>query len=140
MDRRRTTVQLAGVLGALGIAAGAFGAHALAGSLDAPSRAIYETAVRYHLLHALALLVVGCGPESLWRSRWCSGGCSAWLAGIAVFCGTLYSLALGAPRWLGAVTPIGGLSLIAGWLAVALAARDTAWHSEDRGGEARGGS
>lgn len=121
MGRERTIVAAA-VLGACGVLAGAFGAHALGASLEPGARTIYETAVRYHLVHAVAALSVGCGPTALWEEPWCARGCAAWFAGIALFAGSLYLLALGAPRWLGAITPLGGLALVAGWLAVALAA------------------
>ena len=106
----------------LAVAAGAFGAHALRARLDAPALAVWETAARYHMYHALALLAV-----ALAAGRWPGGGWAApgWLftAGIVVFCGSLYLLAFTGIRWLGAITPIGGLCFLAGWVALALAAR-----------------
>ncbi len=107
------------VLGGLGVALGAFGAHGLAERIAPDRLAIYETGVRYQLVHALALLAVA----ALCREG--SGNRPAWLfvAGVVVFSGTLYALALGGPRWLGAVTPLGGLALIGGWIALALAVR-----------------
>jgi uncharacterized membrane protein YgdD (TMEM256/DUF423 family) len=108
------------VLAALAVAAGAFGAHALGARLSPDRLATWETAARYHMYHALALLLVG-----LLSARW-SGAlldAAGWLfmAGIVVFGGTVYALALGAPRWLGAVTPLGGLAFIVGWVVLALA-------------------
>jgi uncharacterized membrane protein YgdD (TMEM256/DUF423 family) len=107
------------------VAAGAFGAHALRARLDAPALAVWETAARYNMYHALALLAV-----ALAAGRWPGGGwpLAGWLftAGIAVFCGSLYLLAFTGIRWLGAITPIGGLCFLAGWVALALAARGAA--------------
>lgn len=108
------------LLAAVAVAAGAFGAHALADRLTPERLATWETAARYHMVHSLALVMVG-----LIGARWPSAtlNTAGWLfvAGILIFGGTVYALALGGPRWLGAVTPLGGLSLIAGWLALALA-------------------
>ncbi|HYJ79903.1 MAG TPA: DUF423 domain-containing protein [Longimicrobiaceae bacterium] len=105
---------------ALGVAAGAFGAHALRARLPADLLAVFETAARYQLYHALALLAV-----ALAAARWPAGGWAAagWLftAGIVVFSGSLYLLALTGTRWLGAVTPFGGLCFLAGWAALAVA-------------------
>lgn len=110
------------VLGALGafvaVAAGAFGAHALRARLDAPMLAVFETGVRYQMYHALALLALA------WAlTRWPHGALVAagWLfiGGTVVFSGSLYVLTLSGVRWLGAVTPIGGTALLAGWLCVA---------------------
>lgn len=106
----------------LAVAAGAFGAHALRARLGPEMLAVWETAARYHMYHALALLGV-----ALAAARWPAGGwaASAWLfaAGIVVFSGSLYLLALTGARWLGAVTPLGGLCLLAGWIALLLAGR-----------------
>jgi uncharacterized membrane protein YgdD (TMEM256/DUF423 family) len=106
----------------LAVGAGAFGAHALRGRIDADLLPVFETAARYHMYHALALLAV-----ALAAWRWPQGGWSlpGWLfvAGIVVFSGSLYLLALTGVRWLGAVTPIGGVCFLAGWVALALAGR-----------------
>ena len=109
---------VAGLLGALGVLAGAFGAHALRERLDAASLGTFETAARYHLIHALAATLAA------HRSGSSVGGAArragwAFVVGVLVFAGTLYALALGGPRWLGAVTPLGGTALIAGWIALA---------------------
>ena len=109
---------LGAVCGALGVAFGAFGAHALRGTLDEVALHTWHTAVEYQLWHALALLIVALAlPPSRWRTL----GGFAFAAGIALFCGSLYALALGAPRIVGAITPFGGIALIGGWLAAAAA-------------------
>ena len=109
------------ILCGLGVVLGAFGAHALAGRLSSDMLAVFETGVRYHFIHAIGLLAVAWAA-----SRWPSGlvGVSGWLfvAGIVIFSGSLYLLALTGARWLGAITPIGGLCMIAGWLALAVGA------------------
>lgn len=108
------------MLAAVAVAAGAFGAHALQARLTPDRLATWETAARYHMYHALALVLLG-----LVGARWPSPLLTAagWLfvAGTLIFAGTVYALALGAPRWLGAVTPLGGMALIAAWLAMAVA-------------------
>ncbi|MCB9730593.1 MAG: DUF423 domain-containing protein [Deltaproteobacteria bacterium] len=111
---------LGAILGALGVAAGAFGAHALRARLEARQLEIWETAARYQLFHAVALVFVG-----LWLARGATtsgrvaGG--AMLAGTVIFSGSLYLLVLTGRTWLGAITPVGGVLLIVGWVALALA-------------------
>jgi uncharacterized membrane protein YgdD (TMEM256/DUF423 family) len=121
----RTFWTLGCVFGFLAVAAGAFGAHALRARLGPEMLAVWETAARYQMYHALAVLAV-----ALAAPRWPAGAWSAagWLftVGIAVFCGSLYLLAFTGTRWLGAITPIGGLCFLAGWVALALAARGAA--------------
>jgi uncharacterized membrane protein YgdD (TMEM256/DUF423 family) len=116
----RTFALIGAVLGFLGVAAGAFGAHALRARLSPEDLAIFETAARYQMYHALALLGVAWAA-----SRWPGGATTAsgWLllGGTLVFSGSLYLLVLTGARWLGAVTPIGGLALLAGWAALAWA-------------------
>ena len=107
--------------GAMAVALGAFGAHALKSRVSVELLAIFETGVRYHMYHALALLAVA------WAAtRWPGPSITAagWLfvAGILVFSGSLYLMTFTGARWLGAITPIGGLCLIAGWLALAASA------------------
>jgi uncharacterized membrane protein YgdD (TMEM256/DUF423 family) len=117
----RTFFALGALLGGLGVAAGAFGAHALQTRLAPDRLELFELAARYQMIHALALIAAAWAAE-----RWPSGltTASGWLlvVGVLIFCGTIYALAFGAPRILGAVTPIGGLSLILGWLLMAVAA------------------
>jgi uncharacterized membrane protein YgdD (TMEM256/DUF423 family) len=96
---------------------GAFGAHGLKSRLSAEMLAVWQTAVQYHAWHALGLLAVGL----LLPSPWSRAAGLLLVAGIVLFSGSLYALALGAPRVLGAVTPFGGLALIAGWLSFAAA-------------------
>jgi uncharacterized membrane protein YgdD (TMEM256/DUF423 family) len=105
---------------ALAVVLGAFGAHGLRGRLDAYSMGVYERAVFYQFVHALGLLIVPLFMRAGVLSEW-AGHLVCWLllAGILIFCGTLYILAVSGVRALGAVTPIGGLSFIAGWLALA---------------------
>lgn len=99
---------------------GAFGAHGLRGRLDAYSIGIYERAVFYHFIHALGLLVVPLlGRAGTLAPSSVSWVCALLLAGILIFSGSLYALALTGIRTLGAVTPIGGVSFIAAWLLLA---------------------
>ena len=91
----------------LGVALGAFGAHALKDKLDARGHEVWRTAVLYHLVHAVAIYARG---QQAWL----------FLAGIVVFSGSLYLLALTGQSWLGALTPVGGLLFLAGWLRAAL--------------------
>jgi len=105
---------------------GAFGAHALRGRLDPDALAIYQTAVQYHFWHALGMLGVGA-----LMLQWPTSGRLGWvagllLAGLVLFCGTLYALALTGATWLGMVTPIGGLAFIAAWLVLA----SVAWYHQ----------
>ncbi|NID16799.1 DUF423 domain-containing protein [Luteibacter yeojuensis] len=111
---------LVGLAGASAVAFGAFGAHALRATLDAAALATWHTGVEYHFWHALALFVAVAGlPEG--RAR--KFAIASFAAGIVLFSGSLYALALGAPRMVGAITPIGGVAFIAGWLALVSALR-----------------
>ncbi|MCC6349619.1 MAG: DUF423 domain-containing protein [Candidatus Eisenbacteria bacterium] len=110
------------LLGLLGVAAGAFGAHALRGRLDPGMLQVFETAARYQLVHALALLFAGAKLQGTPRPA-LTAACWLLLAGVVIFSGSLYALVLTGTRLWGAVTPIGGLCLMAGWLALALAFR-----------------
>ncbi len=108
--------------GGLAVALGAFGAHALRGRLGEDLLATFEIGVRYQLYHALALLAVAFAI-----GRWPASGAAVWAGwcfagGILIFSGSLYLLSLTGARWLGAITPIGGLLLIAGWICLAWAA------------------
>jgi uncharacterized membrane protein YgdD (TMEM256/DUF423 family) len=114
-------VFLGSVSGFIAVAAGAMGAHELKSRLEPDLFQHFETAARYQIYHALALLAVG-----LWSSR--ATSMAARLAGFAfgigtlLFSGSLYALALSGERWLGAVTPWGGLAFLLGWAALAVAA------------------
>jgi uncharacterized membrane protein YgdD (TMEM256/DUF423 family) len=106
----------------LAVAFGAFGAHALRGRLDDYARGVFETAVQYHFYHALALALVGILLLSQPATALLKSSGWLFLIGIAVFSGSLYLLAITGIKWLGAVTPLGGLAFIAGWGCLAAAA------------------
>lgn len=105
---------LVGIAGASAVLLGAFGAHALRGVLYARGIELWHTAVNYQVWHALALAVAA----GLGRGRSGRVAMAALVMGIVLFSGSLYALALGAPRWVGIVTPFGGLAFVAGWLAL----------------------
>ncbi|WP_435017719.1 DUF423 domain-containing protein [Tundrisphaera sp. TA3] len=115
-------VRAGAILGALAVAAGAFGAHSLEGRIEARMVDIFKTGATYQMFHALALVGVGLligsgrGGASASVAGW------SFLLGTLIFSGTLYALALSGIRWLGAITPIGGVLMIVGWIALALAA------------------
>ena len=115
----RAAATIAALLGAAGVGLGAFGAHALRSRLEPRDLEIFETAVRYQMYHAFALLAAA------WLLSRNAPGASAaawaFLAGVIVFSGSLYLMVATGQRWLGAVTPLGGLLLIAGWLLMAAA-------------------
>ncbi|OFV81410.1 MAG: hypothetical protein A2Y78_06685 [Acidobacteria bacterium RBG_13_68_16] len=118
---RRAWFSFGSVLLAAAVAAGAFGAHALRSHLDAASLALWETAVRYLAIGGLGLLALGLAAHTRPSRGWGVAGIFLSI-GALVFSGTVGVLALGGPRWLGMVTPLGGVLLIAGFLAMALAA------------------
>jgi uncharacterized membrane protein YgdD (TMEM256/DUF423 family) len=117
----RYFITLAALNGLLVVALGAFGAHALKARLDEYSLSVYQTAVQYHFYHSLALLAVGL--LYLWhpQSALLRTSGIAFLVGILVFCGSLYVLSFSGLRWLGAITPLGGLAFMLGWTCLALA-------------------
>lgn len=101
-------------LAGVAVVLGAFGAHALKSRIGAEALGWWQTAVAYQMWHALAVLALG-----LAGLRWARSAAWLLLGGAIVFSGTLYAMALGAPRWLGAVTPLGGLAMIGGWALLA---------------------
>ena len=109
------------MLAGLGVGLGAFGAHALSSHFEKypDLQATYQTATQYHMYHALALLGVA-WAMSKWPSSLLIWGGFLLLAGLIIFSGSLYILALSNIRWLGAITPIGGVAFLAGWLCLAL--------------------
>lgn len=117
MQSRRSCqmfIALGSLFAALAVAAGAFGAHMLKAILDPPMLAVFETAARYQIYHALGMIAVGLagqvfGCPQVARAGWC------FATGIFLFCGSLYGVSLLGIRWLGAMTPIGGLAFITGW-------------------------
>ena len=113
---------MAGALGGLlGVAFGAFGAHALKSRFDDYSLGIYETAVQYQFVHSLALLVVALLLAQHPVSTLLRSSAALFVLGIFVFSGSLYILSFTGIRWLGAITPLGGLAFIAGWACLAAA-------------------
>lgn len=106
------------VLAALGVAAGAFGAHALQSRVTPERLQTFETAVRYQLVHALGLLTLALLGDASRTTTWTA---ALFLAGIALFSGSLYLLVLTGARWFGAIAPIGGTAMIAAWLLLAVA-------------------
>ncbi len=108
------------VAGFVGVAAGAMAAHALQGRLSEQQLGWWRTAADYTQLHAAVLVAIGLATTAP-RVAAVRVAATALAAGIAIFGGTLAAMALGGPRWLGAVTPLGGLCLLAGWLALAVA-------------------
>jgi len=114
----RTLATLGAILAGLGVAAGAFGAHALEARVAPDLLEVFETGARYHLVHAVAVLVVvALGERITPRVARLSGW--AFVAGVVVFAGSLYALALTGVRALGAITPLGGLAFLVGWGALA---------------------
>lgn len=117
----RTALTLGAAFAGLGVALGAFGAHALRPRLEPRDLEIFETAVRYQVYHALALLscawLLDRGISQAGNAAW------AFTFGILVFSGSLYLLVTTGQRWLGAVTPLGGVAFISGWILLILAAR-----------------
>jgi len=114
-------IAIAAFSGLLAVALGAYGAHGLRPRVGPEALASWQTATSYHLLHSAVLLALGLHAAG---SGARATTAAAWLftAGIACFSGSIYALVLGAPRWLGPVTPLGGLLLMAGWAALGLAA------------------
>lgn len=113
----RSLIALGAINGGIAVAAGAFGAHGLKERISQHSLEIFETAVRYQMFHALAMILCAVIATSGART-------AGWLfqAGIGVFSGSLYLLALTETKWLGAITPVGGLAFLAGWAALAWSA------------------
>ena len=121
LSSSRAALVAAGILGATGVTLGALGAHALKATLLERGMAdAWDTAAKYHLLHAVALL-----GWAAWQRQNAGAETPArdwvmrlWVAGVVLFSGSLYGLATGGPRWLGPVTPLGGIAFIAGWILV----------------------
>ena len=115
----RAVLIIAALLGAAAVLLGAFGAHALRDTLDEHALAIWHTAVEYQFWHVLATVAVALlardGASTCLRIA-----AVAFVAGIVLFCGSLYALALGAPRFVGVITPFGGIAFVVGWIALAI--------------------
>lgn len=115
----RAAIAAAGILGFLGVACGAFGAHALKARLSPDLLANWNTAAHYQMIHSLALLGVGLLLTIDAARKLAALSAICFAVGIVIFSGSLYALALTGAKWLGAITPFGGLSLLAGWLLLA---------------------
>ena len=116
----RLAVSGGAALMAIAVAFGAFGAHALKGRVAPEAVALWQTGVEYHAWHALGLLATATLMLHFADRRTLRYAAGLFAAGIVLFSGSLYALALGAPRAFGAVTPLGGVAFIAGWIALAL--------------------
>ncbi len=116
----KTVIFIASILGALSVGIGAFGAHGLEATLQANGRIdTFETAVKYQFYHALAILLLGILMINV-QGNYFNYAFYCFLIGIVIFSGSLYTLALTNITWLGAITPIGGLAFILGWVFLAL--------------------
>lgn len=113
---------VAAILGGISVAAGAFGAHALKEKLSEQAISIFETAARYQMYHALALLLVALllSRTETAQSTLIAAGVS-FIAGVVIFSGSLYSLSFTGIKWLGAITPLGGVGFLVGWGCLAIA-------------------
>lgn len=118
MNAARIFFATGAILAAAGVAAGAFGAHALKNNLSAEMLAVFETAARYQMYHAFGLIAAAWAHERF-SPRVAAAGGWLFIAGTILFSGSLYLLALTETRWLGAITPFGGAAFLAGWLALA---------------------
>lgn len=114
-------ITLAALSGMLAVTFGAFGAHALRSRLDEHALGVFQTAVQYHFYHSLALLAVGVIALSQPQTALLRSSGYLFVVGIVVFSGSLYLLSMSGLRWLGAITPLGGLAFIAGWGCLAAA-------------------
>lgn len=114
----KIAILYAAASGAVGVALGAFGAHGLRGTIEERLMSAFETAVQYQLVHSLALLMVAILIGQLGRSLALELSAGAFMLGILLFSGSIYGLVLTDMRWLGPVTPLGGVLFIAGWLAL----------------------
>ena len=119
--RAQWLLRTGAVLALLGVLLGAFGAHALRAQLGADMLAVYQTGVQYHLIHALGIVVIAilAATQPKWRRLHLAGWLMA--AGVVLFSGSLYLLAITGVRTFGAITPLGGLCFIAAWGLLAIA-------------------
>jgi uncharacterized membrane protein YgdD (TMEM256/DUF423 family) len=117
----RTFMFIGAIMGFLGVALGAFGAHGLRTRLSPEMLAVFETGVRYQMYHALAMVAAAAAMSRL-DTRAAAAAAWCFTGGVVVFSGSLYALALTGVTTLGAITPLGGLGLLAGWILLAVAA------------------
>lgn len=113
--RLRWPAVAAAVAGASAVLSGALGAHALHAQLSASMLDVWHTAVRFQFWHALALAICACSTRRTLARQFAA---ILFALGIVLFCGSLYALALGAPRAVGVITPLGGIALVGGWIAL----------------------
>lgn len=117
----KITLLCAAILCAIAVMLGAFGAHALKSKLSLDMLAVYQTAVQYHFIHALGLFAIAFVSLHLGQSPLLTASSVLMVVGIIIFSGSLYILSITGIKWLGAITPIGGLSFIIAWLLLASA-------------------
>ncbi|HBU84069.1 MAG TPA: DUF423 domain-containing protein [Paenibacillus sp.] len=117
---QRKWMMMGAVLTMLSVAIGAFGAHMLKESIGADAIAVYETGVQYHMIHAIGLLIIGLTAGQLGPSTKLKWAARLLFIGIIVFSGSLYVLSISGIKILGAITPIGGVAFIVGWLLLAI--------------------
>ncbi len=123
MNTNARPIVIAGaILAFLGVALGAFGAHALRSRVDANLLAVYQTGVQYHLVHALGVMLIGVLVQVVPDLKWLRIAGWTMVVGVIVFSGSLYTLSLTGVRAFGAVTPLGGVALLAAWLMLAFGA------------------
>lgn len=122
MTHRHLFIAIGSVSAAIGIAAGAFGAHGLKNVLTPEMLVIYETAARYQMYHALGMIVAGMLTSHQQITIWSHRAGVAFLLGTILFSGSLYALTISTERWFGAIAPLGGVCFILGWLFLAVAA------------------
>ncbi len=122
MNISKIFLTLAPILAALSVAAGAFASHALKEKISEKALSIFETGAKYQMYHALALLLVALllSQEKITQS-WLTGAGFAFMLGITLFSGSLYALSLTGIKWLGAITPLGGVAFLVGWGCLAIA-------------------
>jgi len=117
---QRKWMMLGAVLTMLSVAIGAFGAHMLKEKIGADAIAVYETGVQYHMIHAIGLLIIGLTAGQLGPSTKLKWAARLLFIGIIIFSGSLYVLSISGIKILGAITPIGGVAFIVGWLLLAI--------------------
>lgn len=113
---QKTFMAWGAVIMALSVAIGAFGAHMLEDRIGVDAMAVYETGVQYHMIHGIAIIITGLAAGLFGESRKLFWAGVLFIAGTIIFSGSLYVLSISGVKWLGAITPIGGVSFIAGWL------------------------
>jgi uncharacterized membrane protein YgdD (TMEM256/DUF423 family) len=120
----KTYVKMGAIAAFLSVAIGAFGAHMLEKRISAHYLDIYHTGVQYHMIHALGILLIAALADKLASRKLALWAARLLLIGIVLFSGSLYALALSGIDMLGAITPLGGLAFLAGWICLVLAARN----------------